>query len=408
MIQVEPSTSKIRERFEALRCVLDERSLRLWCAAEAKSFGRGGSVIVHKATGISRPTIFKGMSELSGSLPLSSGRIRQPGGGRKKLTEKDPSLLSNLDKLIEPVTRGDPENPLRWSSKSTTKLADELRGMGHNITQQTVHSLLKSQKYSMKSNRKTNEGAREHPDRDAQFNFINEQTKEFQARKSPVLSVDTKKKENIGNFKNNGKEWERQGHHTDVNIYDFIDKRLGKAAPYGVYDVTDNVGWVSVGISSDTAEFAVQSIRNWWYEMGKDTYSEASDIMITADCGGSNGNRVRLWKYELQKLANELGKNITVCHFPSGTSKWNKIEHRMFSQITQNWRAKPLIDLKTIVELIGNTTTKTGLKIKTKIDEKNYEKGRKISNEAFNTIDIKPMNFHGEWNYTIQPNNLCM
>lgn len=395
----------IGQKYISLHAVLDERALRLWCASEARALGYGGREIVHKATGVSRPTINKGLKELDKPLLIGNDRVRRNGGGRKKLTEKDPFLLDDLDALIEPATRGDPLNPLRWSSKSTIKLAMELQAQGHAVTQRTVHRLLVAQKYSMKSNRKTNEGAKENPDRDQQFQFINQKTMDFQANKCPVLSVDTKKKENIGEFKNNGKEWSQKGVHVDVNVYDFIDKKLGKAAPYGVYDVTENTGWVSVGISSDTAEFAVESIRRWWYEMGKKIYKNATDLMITADCGGSNGYRVRLWKYELQQLANELGKAITVCHFPPGTSKWNKIEHKMFCQISQNWRATPLVNLQTIVELIGNTTTTTGLIIKTKVDKKEYMKGRKISEVEFASINLERMIFHGEWNYTIRPNS---
>lgn len=394
----------IEKKFQSLHGSLHERALRLWCATEARAIGRGGIVKVHLATKISKITIRKGLEELDCSESSPSEKIRKKGAGRKKITIKDATLMEDLDKLIDPATRGDPESALRWSSKSTTKLADELVAQGHKITQRSVHRLLKDQKYSMKSNRKTNEGAKNNPDRDAQFNFINQKTLEFQAKDCPVLSVDTKKKENIGNFKNNGKEWFRKGEHTDVNVYDFIDKEKGKAAPYGVYDVTRNEGWVSVGISSDTAEFAVESIRKWWKNMGKKDYSAAPEIMITADCGGSNGNRVRLWKYELQRLANELGKSITVCHFPPGTSKWNKIEHRMFCHITMNWRAKPLESLKTIVELIGNTTTKKGLKIKVLEDKNVYQKGRRITDEEFIKINLERMNFHGEWNYTIKPN----
>jgi len=394
----------IGQKYISLHAVLDERALRLWCASEARALGYGGKEIVHKATGVSRPTINKGLKELNEPILLENDRVRRAGGGRKKLTDKDPFLQDALDSLIEPATRGDPLNPLRWSSKSTIKLAKELQAQGHTVTQRTVHRLLVAQKYSMKSNRKTNEGAKDNPDRDQQFQFINEKAMDFQANKCPVLSVDTKKKENIGEFKNNGKEWSQKGEHVDVNVYDFIDKKLGKAAPYGVYDVTENTGWVSVGISSDTAEFAVESIRRWWYEMGKKIYKNATDIMITADCGGSNGYRVRLWKYELQQLANELGKAITVCHFPPGTSKWNKIEHKMFCQISQNWRATPLVNLQTIVELIGNTTTTTGLIIKAKVDKREYQKGRKISEAEFASIHLERMEFHGEWNYTIRPN----
>jgi len=394
---------QIKGRYIDLAGVLHERALRLWCASEAKAIGRGGIVLVHEATGISKPTITKGLKELAEGSPDLGKRVRRKGGGRHEVTKREPLLLEALNGLIEPATRGDPESPLRWTSKSAAKLAEELNSQGFKVAPRTVYRLLVAQKYSLKSNRKRKEGTKGNPDRDAQFRFINERTKEFQARRSPVLSVDTKKKENIGEFKNNGREWSKKGEHTDVKTHDFVDKAKGKAAPYGVYDVTDDSGWVSVGISADTAEFAVNGIRSWYYAMGEESYKDAPDVMVTADCGGSNGNRVRLWKYELQKLANELGKAIAVSHFPPGTSKWNKIEHRMFSHISLNWRAVPLVDLKTVVELIGNTTTKTGLKIKTQVDERTYEKGRKISDEEFKKINIVPNEFHGEWNYTILP-----
>jgi hypothetical protein len=397
----------IRNKFNQIQPFLNERAIRIWCATEAKALGRGGKSIVCNATGISWPTVAKGMKELVAEpVPVTPGNIRRPGGGRKKITQKDTSLLQDLDALIDPSTRGDPETALRWSSKSTIKLAQELQEKGHVITQRSVHRLLIQQKYSMKSNRKRHEGSKDHPDRDEQFQKINNTSKEFQSNHCPVLSVDAKKKENIGLYKNNGREWSAKGEHTDVNVYDFIDKVKGKGAPYGIYDVGANLGWVSVGISSDTAEFAVDSIRQWWLEMGKEIYKDAPAIMITADCGGSNGNRVRLWKIELQKLSNELNKAITVCHFPPGTSKWNKIEHRLFSYISQNWRGRPLVDLQTIVELIGNTKTTTGLVVRTKVDKRVYEKGRKISKELFKTINITPSDFHPEWNYTIKPNQM--
>jgi Rhodopirellula transposase DDE domain len=399
-----PQVSIIQEKFRRMAPFLNERSKRLWCATEAKALGRGGKAMVHRATGVSWPTITKGLAELEASEGLDVHRVRHQGGGRKKISEKDKTLLRDLDRLIEPATRGDPESSLRWSSKSTPKLAQELCSQGHKVSQKTVYRLLDEQEYSLKSNRKRLEGSKDNPDRDGQFNLINDTAKKFQAKNCPVLSVDAKKKENIGLFKNNGREWSKKGQHTDVNVYDFIDKQKGKAAPYGVYDMGENKAWVSVGISSDTAEFAVESIRTWWYEMGKDIYANADEILITADCGGSNGNRVRLWKYELQLLANEINKSITVCHFPPGTSKWNKIEHRLFCQITQNWRGKPLVDLQTIVELIGNTSTTTGLTVKTKIDPKTYQKGRKISKALFGTINLKTIPFHPEWNYTIFPN----
>lgn len=374
-------------------------------ATEAKVLGRGGKAAVCHATGISWPTITKGCKELdSESLSSMPGRIRRSGGGRKKIVQKDQTLLQDLDALIDPETRGDPETTLRWSSKSTIKLAHELQNKGHVITQRSVHRLLVQQKYSMKSNRKRHEGSKDHPDRDKQFQKINNIAKEFQSNNCPVLSVDAKKKENIGLYKNSGREWSPNGQYTDVNVYDFVDKVQGKAAPYGVYDIGANVGWVSIGISSDTAEFAVESIRQWWQEMGNEIYKNAPELMITADCGGSKGNRVRLWKFELQELANELNKSITVCHLPPGTSKWNKIEHRLFSYISQNWRGRPLTDLQTVVELIGNTKTSTGLVVKTKIDKKVYKKGRKISGDQFKTINIIQSGFHPEWNYTIKPN----
>jgi Rhodopirellula transposase DDE domain len=395
----------IKRKYEQLEPFLTERTVRMWCAAEAESIGYGGVTAVCKATGISRPTIHKGLQELNLDKAVDPERIRQKGGGRKKITQTDPTLLGDLDVLIEPATRGDPENPLRWSSKSTLRLTEELRKKGHPVTQPTVYYILREQAYSLKSNRKTKEGVKEYPDRDAQFQFINEKSKEFLKERKPILSVDTKKKENVGNFKNNGKEWMPKGELEEVTTHDFPDKELGKAAPYGVYDVHLNKGWVSVEISHDTAEFAVQSIRTWWAKMGKDIYKDAPEIMITADCGGSNSTRGRLWKYELQKLADEIDKSIRVCHFPPGTSKWNKIEHRMFSFISQNWRGRPLTDLQTIVELIGHTTTKKGLKIVTDIDRNHYDTGKKVSKEDFNSINLEQEKFQGQWNYIIYPRN---
>ena len=393
----------IKAKYDRLQLVLNERSLRIWCATEAHAIGYGGVTAVHRATRVSRITITNGLKELRQDTSLDSKRIRKPGGGRKKLTDTREGLLESLDKLIEPATRGDPENPLRWSSKSTTKLAEELTKEGYNISQKSVYNLLKDQNYSLKSNKKTKEGKEDHPDRDAQFQHINKKTKEFQKNKNPVLSVDTKKKENIGNFKNQGREWMPRGEWEEVNTHDFPDKILGKAAPYGIYDMTRNEGWVNVGISHDTAEFAVNSIRTWWNNMGKELYKNCTEIMVTADCGGSNSYKTKLWKFELQKFADEIGKSITICHFPPGTSKWNKIEHRMFSHISQNWRGKPLVSLETIVELIGNTTTTTGLKIQTSVDKNHYEKGRKISDEDFESINIRRSKFQGNWNYTIRP-----
>ena len=394
----------INKKYNNIQDVLNERAIRIWCATEAQAIGRGGVTLVHKATGVSRITITKGINELHCDDKLPKDQLRQKGVGRKKLTDQNHDILPTLEQLVTPATRGDPERALLWTSKSTYKLMDELLEQGHRLSQRSVYNLLSQQNYSLKSNKKTKEGTKNNPDRDQQFNFINQKIISFQTKGLPVLSVDAKKKENIGEFKNNGREWHKKGESTRVNTYDFTDKTKGKAAPYGIYDITNNIGWVSVGISSDTAEFAVSSIRSWWYEMGKEVYKDATEIMITADCGGSNGNKVRLWKYELQKLANELNKSITVCHLPPGTSKWNKIEHRMFCQITHNWRAKPLIDLRTIVELIGNTRTTTGLKIRSKLDDTIYQKGRVITNEELSKVNLVRDEFHGEWNYTIHPN----
>lgn len=406
------SVEILSEKFETMRNFLNERSRRIWCATEARAYGRGGINIIHEATGISKTTIIKGLRELEQELDhdqatimLNPSKIRNIGGGRKNVEDKYPGILDDLNMLIEPATRGDPENPLRWCSKSTLKLTQALNDKGYKVTQRTVYKLLDLQDYSMKSNRKSQEGKEDHPDRDAQFNFINEQTKEFQRQNFPVLSVDTKKKENLGNFKNNGKEWSPKGEYTEVLTHDFPDKELGKVAPHGIYDINKNQGWVSVGISRDTAEFAVNSIRSWYLQMGQEQYPVVKKIMITADCGGSNSYRSRLWKHELQTLANELNLEIAVCHFPPGTSKWNKIEHRLFSQISQNWRGRPLINLQTVVELIGNTTTTSGLKVKVMVDKNTYEIGIKISDEDFAKININKNVFHGEWNYIIKPNN---
>lgn len=404
MIDVENQEKFIRQKFEGIRYVLNERSLRCWSAAEAKALGRGGISLVCRATGISRPTIYKGLAELSQEDKLDFNRIRAPGGGRKKLTEQHPELSGVLDKLIDPFTRGDPESPLRWTSKSTAKLAEELNRRGYKIDQKTVYNMLSENDYSMQSNRKGIEGS-SHPDRDAQFCFINKEAKKCHDAGYPVLSVDTKKKENLGNYKNGGREWRPKKTPIKVNTHDFPNKELGKVAPYGIYDLESNKGWLSLGISHDTAEFAVASLRDWWKEVGQLRYKQSESIMITADCGGSNGYRVRLWKYELQKLANELNRNIVVRHFPPGTSKWNKIEHRMFSYITHNWRGQPLVDMQTVVNLISNTTTKKGLEIKVKVDEREYKKGRKISDKEFSEINIEREEFHGDWNYTIKPNN---
>jgi len=381
---------------------LNEKARRIWGATEAKSIGRGGMTIVHEAIRLDYKTLQRGRREIDNPKILKNERIRKKGGGRTPLHKKEKKLLKDLDHLVEPESRGDPENPLRWTTKSTIKLAETLQKKGYSITQPVVWSLLKKLGYSLQSNKKTEEGA-SHPDRDQQFRFINKKVIKFQKNNNPSISVDTKKKENIGNFKNNGKEYRPKGDPEEVNGHDFPDKKKGKVAPYGIYDISKNEGLVNVGISSDTAEFAVNSIRSWWNEMGEDEYKNSNKLFITADCGGSNGYRTRLWKIKLQELANELNMEIHVSHFPPGTSKWNKIEHRMFSYISKNWRGKPLVDRATVVNLIANTKTKTGLKIKAKVDENFYEKGIKVSDEELENVNIFKYMFHGDWNYKISP-----
>jgi len=392
----------ISKKYNLLKPFLDEKSKRLFAAAEALSLGNIS--LVSRAMDISEETIKKGCNELESGETLSDDKIRAPGGGRKKSVEKDPTLLSDLETLIEPTSRGDPESPLRWTSKSTRKLAEELKKIGHKVSHSRVADMLRILGYSLQANKKTLEGT-SHPDRDQQFNYINEKCKEFQTENQPVISVDTKKKEYIGNFKNGGKELRPKNDPLLVNVYDFEDKELGKVNPYGVYDLLKNEGWVNVGIDNDTASFAVESIRRWWYMMGCKSYPEAKRLMITADCGGSNGYRVRLWKKELQKLADEVGLEISVCHFPPGTSKWNKIEHRLFSYITLNWRGKPLTSYEVIVNLIAATTTSKGLKVKCMLDRNEYPKGIKITKEEVEELGIIRDEFHGEWNYSFKPIN---
>jgi len=392
----------INTSYQSLILHLNERSSRIWAATEANRYGRGGISAVHRATGIDYKTISKGLKELKSEQKVITNKIRAGGGGRKHILDKDPDIGLELDKLIEPSTRGDPESLLLWTSKSTYKLAESLSASGHKVSQTSVHKMLVAKGYSLQSNRKKLEG-NQHPDRDAQFNYINNCAKRFQIKNCPVLSIDTKKKESIGNYKNNGKEYCEKGKPISVKTHDFPNKELGKVSPYGIYDIGRNEGWVNVGISSDTAEFAVNSIRTWWYVMGKEIYKNADSIMVTADCGGSNGNRTRLWKWELQKLATELNKTIYVCHFPPGTSKWNKIEHKMFSYISMNWRAKPLISREIVVNLIANTTTKMGLRIQAALDHNTYQTGIKISKSDFDSINIQNDDFHGEWNYKIKP-----
>lgn len=392
----------IKEKYRFLDLHLNERNRRIWSATEANAIGAGGRTIVHRATGIDYKTIQRGVLEMKAKSHLSVDRIRKKGGGRKRKIIKDPHLLIAIENLIEPSIVGDPESPLRWISKSTRKLAEAVSKGGKKVGHNLIARELSALGYSLQGNRKIQEGGN-HPDRDEQFYFINEKVKDFQKRNQPVISVDTKKKENIGNFKNNGSEYHKKGQAPKVNVYDFIDKEKGKVSPYGIYDLSKNKGWVNVGISHDTAQFAVNSIRKWWYGMGKETYPNSNELYINADGGGSNGTRNRLWKTELQKLATELSIKIHVSHFPPGTSKWNKIEHRMFCFISQNWRGKPLIDRATVVSLIGNTQTKKGLRIEAKLDNNEYEKGIKISDELLNKVHLEKNFFHGEWNYAISP-----
>jgi transposase len=397
----------IAKRYHSIEWALDERLRRLFVASEALALGYGGVSIVAAQTGVSRGTIHAGLNEIKNrSVPstIIDGLVRKPGGGRKRTTTIDESLLYDLNVLIEPTTRGDPESPLRWTSKSLRHLADELNRQGHQTSHRMVGELLHELGYSLQANSKTLEGA-SHPDRNAQFEYINTQVKKRIKAGSPVISVDTKKKELVGDFKNNGRELCPVGEPEKVRVHDFIIPELGRANPYGIYDLSNNTGWVSVGVDHDTATFAVESIRRWWYSMGKTVYPKTQEIMITADSGGSNGSRVRLWKVELQQLANELGCSITVCHFPSGTSKWNKIEHRLFSFITQNWRSKPLISYEVIISLIQGTTTEKGLRIQCALDENIYPKGIKITDDELLNVNLKSHNFHGEWNYTIKPNS---
>jgi hypothetical protein len=398
----------VADKFQKLRSMMNEKLKRRWAACEALALGRGGIAVVAQATGMSRTTIRKGIDEVQELYPdladrVAPERVRQPGGGRHPLTEHDPTLKADLGRLVDPVTRGEPTSPLLWTSKSTRTLAKELNRLGHKVSYRTVARLLLDLGFSLQANRKTREG-KQHPDRDAQFQYINRQVKRFQRKGQPVVSVDAKKRELVGDFKNGGSEWQPKGEPETVRTHDFRDKQLGVAIPYGVYDLTQNDGWVSVGIDHNTAEFAVESIRRWWQHMGHLAYPEAGELLITADAGGSNGTRCRLWKLSLQELADELGLRITVCHFPPGTSKWNKIEHRMFCHITQNWRGRPLVSQAVIVNLIGDTTTETGLSINAELDPNTYENGIKVSDEEIAAVQLKQHKFHGDWNYSISPN----
>lgn len=402
----------LRTKFEALMPYMDEKLRRLWAASEAATLGKRGVKIVSFATGLSPKTIRNGIKELQTPLadlsqvPKHSDspkRSRKTGGGRKKLSETDSTLIQDLEKLIDPATRGDPQSLLCWTSKSTSKLADALKQVGHQISPRTVAKLLIELGYSLQSNRKSLK-EKTAPDRDAQFQYINQQVNDFGLRRQPVISVDTKKKELIGEYYNHGQEWQRKKEPILVKMHDFPERELGKVIPYGIYDIASNLGWVNVGVDHDTAAFAVASIKQWWQEMGQKMYPGASELLITADCGGSNGYRVRLWKTELQKLATETGLKIKVCHFPPGTSKWNKIEHRMFCHITENWRGRPLVSREVVVNLIGNTTTKTGLNIQAKLDQNSYPIGQKISDEELERVNLQRDRFQGNWNYSILPN----
>jgi len=390
----------LREKYEYVFPYLDEKQRRLIAAGDASLLGHGGISKVSKASGLTRPTIYKGIKELQEEEKVDE-RIRRIGGGRKKTSHKNPTILKKLKSLVEPLTKGDPMSPLQWTCKSTRQLAEELSKEGHTISHPVVANMLHELGYSLQANFKSIDGY-SHPDRDEQFQYINSLVKDYLKKKLPVISVDTKKKELIGQYKNNGKQWKPKGKPEKVKVHDFLDKELGKAIPYGVYDVGQNLGWVNVGCDGDTASFAVESIRRWWNNMGRELYPKAQRLLITADSGGSNGYRIRLWKIELQKLANELGINITVCHFPPGTSKWNKIEHRLFSYISMNWRGQPLVSHEVVVNLIGSTTTGKGLRVTATLDKNSYPRGIKVSDDELKKIQLEPHEFHGEWNYTIK------
>ena len=396
---------QIQSKYRQLGPLMDERMRRQWAASEAQSYGWGGVSAVSNAIGMSRLTVAKGVAELASRARRGaavSSRLRRPGAGRKQITETDPQLSAALEHLIDPLTRGDPMSPLRWTCLSTSQLANALSQQDHPVSPRSVGRLLNAAGYSLQGNRKTQEGAA-HPDRNAQFEYINATVQAFQHRGQPVISVDTKKKELVGAFKNAGREWRPRGEPEAVKVHDFLDKELGKAIPYGVFDLSENEGWVSVGVDHDTAQFATQAIQRWWKRMGAKHYPKVRELLITADGGGSNGSRCRLWKVALQGLALRLQMPIHVCHFPPGTSKWNKIEHRMFSHITQNWRGRPLISHEVIVNLIGSTTTKSGLKICAALDTRRYPTGIKVSDEQMAALNIKQADFHGEWNYKLLP-----
>ena len=402
------TTAQLRAKYQCLEAVLNERQRRLWAATEALALGRGGISRVAEATGLSRPTVRAGIRELqqhedAPGQTLDPGRVRRPGGGRPPRTTTDPTLLRDLERLIDPLTRGDPRSPLRWTCKSTAKLAAALQAQGHTVSARKVAQLLRDLGYRLQAPRKQREG-QQHPDRDAQFQYIARQTTAWQRRGQPVVSVDTKKKELVGDFQPKGREYQPAYQPEPVRVHDFQDPALGKAIPYGVYDVTHDVGWVSVGVDHDTAEFAVAALRQWWQRLGQATYPQARQLLVVADGGGSNGSRNRLWKWALQRFADETGLRVTVCHYPPGTSKWNKIEHRLFCHITQNWRGRPLVSLQVIVSLIGSTTAAAGLTVQAALDTEAYPVGVKVTEEQYATINLHRAAFHGDWNYTITPN----
>ena len=394
----------VKGKYRSLAPALTERSRRLWAATEAKALGHGGIALVERATGISRSTIQRGLRELEcdEASSLERERTRRPGGGRLPAVVKDPTLLEDLDALIEPTAAGEPDSPLRWTARSVRNLSEALQEMGHGVSHTLVAELLQGLGYTLQANQKKREGA-QHPDRDAQFRYINDQVRRFLRKGQPAISVDTKKKELVGDFKNAGRSWRPKGNPEPVRVHDFLIPEQGKAIPYGVYDLHRNEGWVSVGIDHDTASFAVKSIGRWWKVMGKPGYADVVSLLITADAGGSNGSRLRLWKWELQQLANRTGLAISVCHFPPGTSKWNKIEHRLFSHIAMNWRGTPLVSLAVIVSLIAATRTETGLRVRSELDRGRYPDGIKVTDEQMAQITLKPHRFHGDWNYTIKP-----
>ena len=398
------TVERIRRKFLSITPLLGERSRRHWAATEARELGWGGVSLVGRATGLSRTTIAAGLAELNDPLSgeSSPSRIRRPGAGRPHLVDRDPDLWAALDRLVDPATRGDPMSPLRWTCKSTALLADELNRQGYTVSARTVASILGEAGYSLQANRKTREG-KSHPDRNAQFEYINDQVRRMQKRGQPVVSVDTKKKELIGDFKNSGQEWQPKGKPEKVRVHDFEDPELKKVIPYGVYDLTNNQAWVSVGIGHDTAQFAARTIRRWWDDMGLSRFPRAKELLITADGGGSNSSRSRRWKVALQKLADATGLKLRMCHFPPGTSKWNKIEHRLFSYITKNWRGRPLVSREAVVNLIASTTTKTGMVVRAALDTGKYPTRLKVSDKEMASLNLTPAEFHGEWNYRIAP-----